>query len=157
MSSDPRYIVGELVEVGTPEGSDQPRALIHCTEQEIAAVRRLPMLQRVAVVPLEVLNGGARSVKRPLGTVPTHDRFGLVRPEITVDGERYRLEIRFRMLQPRELAAAQGFHPGYRFAGTKTEQVKQIGNAVPRNLARALVLAALGQRSDVAELMRAAA
>lgn len=57
MSSDPRYIIGELVEVGTPEGSDQPRALIHCTQHDIAAVRRLPMLQRVAIVPLELLHG----------------------------------------------------------------------------------------------------
>lgn len=102
-------------------------------------------------------NGGARSVTRPVATVPTHDRFGLVRPVVIVKGERYLLDIRFRMLQPRELARAQGFHPGYRFAGNKTEQVKQIGNAVPRNLARALCLAALGQTSDVAELMRRAA
>lgn len=101
--------------------------------------------------------GGARSTRRPLDTVSTKDRFGLVRPVVIVNGERYLLDIRFRMLQPRELAAAQGFHPDYRFAGNKTEQVKQIGNAVPRNLARALVLAAFGQRSDVAKMMSAAA
>ena len=32
--------------------------------------------------------------------------------------------------------------------------VKQIGNAVPRNLARALCLAALSQQSDVAEILK---
>jgi DNA (cytosine-5)-methyltransferase 1 len=43
------------------------------------------------------------------------------------------------MLQPRELAAAQGFPEEYEFAGTKTETVEQIGNAVPVNLAQRLV------------------
>lgn len=42
-------------------------------------------------------------------------------------------DILFRMLEPHELAAAMGFtteDETYEFAGTKTEQVKQIGNAV---------------------------
>jgi DNA (cytosine-5)-methyltransferase 1 len=37
------------------------------------------------------------------------------------------------MLEPHELAAAMGFtndEATYEFAGTKTEQIKQIGNAV---------------------------
>ena len=38
-------------------------------------------------------------------------------------------DILFRMLEPPELAGAMGL-AGYRFAGTKTEQIKQIGNAV---------------------------
>lgn len=47
-------------------------------------------------------------------------------------GER-EYDILFRMLEPHELAAAMGFTDeeyAYEFAGTKTEQVKQIGNAV---------------------------
>ncbi len=44
---------------------------------------------------------------------------------------------------------AQGFRGDYIFTGTKTEQTKQIGNAVPRRLARALVLAALSQDADI--------
>jgi DNA (cytosine-5)-methyltransferase 1 len=42
-------------------------------------------------------------------------------------------DILFRMLEPHELAAAMGFNSEeaeYEFAGTKTEQIKQIGNAV---------------------------
>jgi DNA (cytosine-5)-methyltransferase 1 len=42
-------------------------------------------------------------------------------------------DILFRMLEPHELAAAMGFtgdDAAYEFAGTKTEQIKQIGNAV---------------------------
>jgi DNA (cytosine-5)-methyltransferase 1 len=42
------------------------------------------------------------------------------------------------MLQPHELSAAQGFPDSYTFAGNKGERVKQIGNAVPVNVARAL-------------------
>lgn len=87
----------------------------------------------------------AREVGRPLDTVTTRDRFGLVRPEVEVRGQRYLLDIRFRMLQPHELAAAQGFRAGYNFTGNKTEQVRQIGNAVPRRLARAIATAALTQ------------
>lgn len=44
-----------------------------------------------------------------------------------------RYDILFRMLEPHELAAAMGFtneEASYEFAGTKTEQVRQIGNAV---------------------------
>lgn len=42
-------------------------------------------------------------------------------------------DILFRMLEPHELAAAMGFdgdEAPYEFAGTKTEKIKQIGNAV---------------------------
>jgi DNA (cytosine-5)-methyltransferase 1 len=82
-------------------------------------------------------NGGAEPVRVPIGTVTTHDRFGLVNGTAGLD-------ITFRMLQPHELAAAQGFPDDYWFAGTKTDQVKQIGNAVPVNIARALATAGLG-------------
>lgn len=94
-------------------------------------------------------NGQARPVTDPLPTVTCNDRFALVdfRPD----------RIGFRMLQPHELAAAQGFPQGYRFTGTKTEQVRQIGNAVPCGFARALIAAHLTQDGDVAEVMRRAA
>lgn len=88
-------------------------------------------------------NSGARPIGEPLDTVTCNDRFGLVMPVLEIAGETYRLDVRFRMLQPDELALAQGFPRGYRFAGTKTEQTKQIGNAVPCGLASALVGAIL--------------
>lgn len=87
--------------------------------------------------------GVASSVGDPLDTVTTKDRHALVRPQVMINGERYLLDIGFRMLQPRELASAQGFPADYTFTGTKTDQVKQIGNAVPCGLARALVEAVL--------------
>lgn len=92
-------------------------------------------------------NGQARPVSEPLPTVTCKDRFAL----IEADGE----NIAFRMLQPHELAAAQGFPSHYQFTGTKTDQVRQIGNAVPRRLARALVAAVVSQREDVSGLVDA--
>lgn len=70
------------------------------------------------------------TIRQPLRTVTTKDRFGLVQPA--------HLDITFRMLRPHELAAAMGFPSDYQFAGTRTDQVKQIGNAVEVNQAAAL-------------------
>jgi DNA (cytosine-5)-methyltransferase 1 len=53
-------------------------------------------------------------------------------------------DILFRMLEDYELGAAMGFDPElvkYEFTGNKTEKVKQIGNAVPVELADACVTA----------------
>ena len=88
-------------------------------------------------------SGIGQPVTAPLDTVTTKPRVGLVEPELMVDGELCRLDIRFRMLQPHELAAAQGFPVDYKFSGTKADVVKQIGNAVPCGLSRALVSAVL--------------
>lgn len=82
-------------------------------------------------------NGDARKVTNPLDTITTKDRFALI------DGNLHQLDIRFRMLKPHELAAAQGFPKDYWFSGNVSEQVKQIGNAVPCNLARELCQATL--------------
>lgn len=51
-------------------------------------------------------------------------------------------DILFRMLEPHELAAAMGFtseEQAYEFAGTKTDQIKQIGNAVSVSKMKACV------------------
>jgi DNA (cytosine-5)-methyltransferase 1 len=72
---------------------------------------------------------GARPVDEPLDTITSKDRFALCEP--------VGMDIRFRMLQPHELARAMGFD-GYEFAGTKTDQVRQIGNAVAVRTAQAL-------------------
>lgn len=82
----------------------------------------------------------ASSINEPLDTITTRDRFGLVEP--CVDGETV-YDIRFRMLQPHELAAAMSFDADYQFAGNKTDKVKQIGNAVPVQTATALCKAIL--------------
>lgn len=86
-------------------------------------------------------NSKAFSVEKPLPTVMSKDKFGLCAPE----AQGTRLDIRFRMLQPHELAAAQGFPKDYQFTGNRGEQVKQIGNAVPTHLAQALCSVVLAQ------------
>lgn len=65
------------------------------------------------------------------------DRFALVEPG--------KMDIFFRMLQPHELAKAMGFD-GYEFAGTKTDQVRQIGNAASVRTAKALCGEIIGDR-----------
>lgn len=75
-----------------------------------------------------------RPVTEPIGAVTTKDRFGLCIPQFGIV-----VDILFRMLQPHELAAAQGFPKNYKFTGNKSEIVKQIGNAVPGHTAEALV------------------
>ena len=76
-----------------------------------------------------------QGTNEPLDTITTKDRFGLVEPATDEHGV---LDIRFRMLQPHELAAAMSFDKGYTFEGNKTEVIKQIGNAVPVCTATAL-------------------
>lgn len=78
-----------------------------------------------------------QSIEKPLDTITTKERFAII------DGCPVTLDIRFRMLQPHELAAAMSFPADYEFAGNKGDKVKQIGNAVPPKLAEALINAAL--------------
>lgn len=77
-------------------------------------------------------NGQPRPISDPLPTITTHDRFALVEPQ------RNGIDVRFRMLTPGELAAAQSFPKEYTFTGNRIEVVKQIGNAVCPKIAEAL-------------------
>jgi DNA (cytosine-5)-methyltransferase 1 len=88
----------------------------------------------------------AKSVDAPVPTVTAKERFALL--VVFESGEKALLDIRFRMLKPRELARAQGFPDDYAFTGKTEDVVKQIGNAVPVNLAKALCLAVLDKGSD---------
>jgi DNA (cytosine-5)-methyltransferase 1 len=67
--------------------------------------------------------GGWQSLDRPLRTLTTLDRFGLV----TWDGR----EPMLRMLQVEELRRAMSFPTAYRFRhGTRRDKIKMIGNGV---------------------------
>jgi DNA (cytosine-5)-methyltransferase 1 len=57
---------------------------------------------------------------------------------VTTEHGTYALDIRLRMLRPHELAAAMSFGKNYKLSGNMEDQVKQIGNAVPVQLAKAL-------------------
>lgn len=75
-----------------------------------------------------------QSIDEPMPTITGRDRVGIVIPELNGAV----LDIRFRMLQPHELARAMSFPQDYQFSGNREEKVKQIGNAVPVMLAKAL-------------------
>lgn len=83
--------------------------------------------------------GVPHPVTEPLPTLTTKDRVGLVQCGETT----YGLDIKFRMLQPKELARAMGFREDYEFTGNRGEVVKMVGNAWEIHLARALCAAAL--------------
>lgn len=89
--------------------------------------------------------GGAVPLNIPLHTVTTKDRFGIVegRTLMLPDDRCFRLDITYRMLTARELAAATSFPENYVFCGGDTAAKKQIGNAVPPVLAEALYRAVL--------------
>jgi DNA (cytosine-5)-methyltransferase 1 len=87
--------------------------------------------------------GQHQSLEEPLHTIVSKARFGLV--TVDIGGEEYAVtDIGMRMLQPRELARAQGFPDSYQLIGTKTQQVARIGNSVCPPLAQALVEAQFG-------------
>lgn len=86
-----------------------------------------------------------QAVNIPLHTVTGKARFAL----ITIKGTLYRIvDIKMRMLQPRELFAAQGFpeeyvieHDAYGKKISKSEQIAKCGNSVSPHPAEAIVRA----------------
>jgi len=109
--------------------------------------------------------GTAQSIDAPLDTITTVDRFGLVHPQVgmgehllralndpdelyrprmvELEGVTYLIDILYRMLYPGELGAAMSFPKNYAFTGTQADQVKQVGNSVPVELAKQLCLSIL--------------
>ena len=102
----------------------------------------------------------SRDIGKPLKTVTTKRGTGLIEPItvpiqaegidphrlVLIDGQTFMLDIRFRMLTNLELARAMGFTDNettYEFVGNIGQVTKQIGNAVPVNMAKALVTAIL--------------
>jgi len=84
--------------------------------------------------------GQDQSVKKPLDTITSRDRFGLV----TVAGVEYQIvDIGLRMLAPAELLRAQfgRFADGYILKGTKTRKIAAIGNSVCPEVAASIVKA----------------
>ena len=87
----------------------------------------------------------AATLKTPLHTITTKDRFGLV----TIKGGDYQIaDIGLRMLSPRELFNANDFPPDYIIdrnpngeKSTIRDQVARCGNSVPPAFARAIVAA----------------
>lgn len=94
----------------------------------------------------------AGPVTRPLDTLTCNDRFALTSPIFAEgdDGSVYLIDVYYRMLKPLELARATGFPDDYIFQGTTEKDIKrQIGNAVPVHMSRALVKAAMSGETYV--------
>jgi DNA (cytosine-5)-methyltransferase 1 len=115
---------------------DDPVPTITANYQHVALAQYLVKYNREAP---------AGDLGDPLDTISTRDRFALVSADALLsmgNGEAVvvgYLDILFRMLLPEELAAAMSFPPHYTFAGSKEDAVRQIGNAVAGNVAKALV------------------
>lgn len=93
-------------------------------------------------------NGGHSSdLQLPLPTITTVDRMAVVVARLR---ELRIVDIGMRMLQPRELARAQGFPDSYLLPGTKTQQVHRIGNSVVPQVAAAVVRANLSDAMELA-------
>lgn len=81
-----------------------------------------------------------QSLSDPMRTVVTKARFGLV--EVAIGGEPHIIhDIGMRMLEPRELARANGLPDSQILTGTKAQQIARIGNMVCPDVAEALVRA----------------
>lgn len=93
--------------------------------------------------------GSCQTLDRPLDTITTKDRFGLVNVVTEINGEQYVLkDIFLRMLKPEELKLMQGFPTDYIIDRDYNwqkypvcEQVKRIGNSVVPIMAKAFVSA----------------
>jgi DNA (cytosine-5)-methyltransferase 1 len=141
LTNDRRAVCEPFLATVTHQGGDRVRSV----DMPMATVTR-SMGDGVAEPFLSCYYGtnNLSDVDSPVPTVVTKDRFGLSLPQWIKEGDLvYRLEIRFRMLQPRELARAQGFDDDYQFTGNREAVVKQIGNAVPPPMAAALCGAVL--------------
>jgi DNA (cytosine-5)-methyltransferase 1 len=108
-----------------PRGMDRPIPTI-TGQESLALIQPFVLGQQSCSAP--------RSVDKPIPTVAGAGAISLIQPKI--NGQT--LDIHFRMLKPRELARAMSFGDEYVFTGNREAQVKQIGNAVPVMLAKAL-------------------
>lgn len=100
---------------------------------------RLPDVVVVRLVTTYNGNGQTRDATEPFGTQTTVERHAVV--EVSIND--LWADCGLRMVTVREAAGGQSFPSWYRFVGTKRDMMKQIGNAVPVNLAAALIFAAL--------------
>jgi len=125
-----------------PRAGQRPRT--RCLGRPLGTVPASKSPAGLAVPFIDDVQGASRPATAPLNTQPGSDRFALVVPEAWPWG----LDVHYRMLEPDELKQAQGFPADYRITGSSKKcRTKQIGNAVPVNLASALVRHLLGDET----------
>jgi DNA (cytosine-5)-methyltransferase 1 len=121
----------------TGSGMDAPSPTVTATGNHLGLV---------AAFILKYYGEGSQhsELSEPLHTIVTKARHGVV--EVELAGDTYALvDIGMRMLEPRELATAQGFPPSYVLTGTKTSQIARIGNSVCPPVAEAIARANAGR------------
>jgi DNA (cytosine-5)-methyltransferase 1 len=112
----------------------------HCTSAA-DPMRTLTTMGHQSLVTWESLlvpyygNGAAKTVREPVGTLFTRDRYALVTGDVDIN------DVLFRMLEPHEIGRAMSFANAYIVLGNKREQVRQYGNAVTPNCAEVIVSA----------------
>jgi DNA (cytosine-5)-methyltransferase 1 len=146
---------GLVVPVTHSQGGNGARSV----EEPIPTLTTAKGGEFAVVMPVTHAGGPdrAQGVADPLPTVTGANRGELAVVDISCDSGETRLDLRydilFRMLEPHELAAAMGFNTdeaAYEFAGTKTEKIKQIGNAVSVAMMQAEVAAIMADAAPKA-------
>lgn len=132
-----------FVDVNHGDGDRSPGGRVHSIEDPLGSLTTRHGKSLVfPFLTSYFANGKPQDVNSPLSTVTTKHRHGLAMVQlIQTMHELGIVDIGFRMLEPHELAAAQGFPAGYEIYGSKAEQVKQIGNSVHTLVAKALCTA----------------
>ncbi len=151
------------VDQDTPDGDNNPTDIAK-PEAHACIIpnfgerdNQAPRIHDIGSPTPAVTSRGAGNLLTPLASEVTKKEIEGVDPRrlVLINGRMHILDIRFRMLQNLELARAMGFsdeEQQYEFVGNTSEVTKQIGNAVPVNLAAALVSAVLGsEHQDVDE------
>lgn len=138
-----KFLVQPLV-LGQQSGAECRPSDAPCPTIATAGAVRMATPVPVGVVdmsrPAGPDSGHITPADRPIRTVTTFDNLQGVFL-MTEDGTV--IDVRMRMLKPSELAAAHSFPADYKLTGTRTDQVKQIGNSVPCRTAAAICEAAL--------------
>ena len=111
-------------------------------DEPVSTITTTGAIGLVTPVMVDFANGGrCRPIDKPMTTLTTKNSMCIATP--VTDGDHCLIDVYFRMLTPEELKRASGFPEDYVLAGNKSDQVKQIGNAVPVGTARALAKASL--------------
>jgi DNA (cytosine-5)-methyltransferase 1 len=109
----------------------------------IPSERQQAAFQAQLLVPYYGSSTSALPATAPIGTLPTHDRYGLAAPDLEALASGFDLDdVLFRMLEPHEIARAQSFAPTY-LTSTKTKRVnvRLFGNAVPASMGEVIMSA----------------
>ena len=137
--------ISKFYKTGTGQGCDEPLHTITTSPGHFGVISAY-------LIKYYGSGGSCQTLDRPLDTITTKDRFGLVNVVTEINGEKYILrDIFLRMLKPEELKLCQGFPSDYiidrDYKWRKypvSEQVKRIGNSVVPVMAKALVEANCG-------------